>query len=98
MVRLHRAVDKDNMSARDGRPDPELLLRQVQAEERSARRGRLKVFLGYSSGVGKTFSMLDEGSRHHQRGQDVVVAAIQDKRPPETDGLLSVLESVPMRR
>jgi two-component system sensor histidine kinase KdpD len=86
------------MRARDGRPDPELLLRQVQAEERRARRGRLKVFLGYSSGVGKTFTMLDEGRRRHQRGQDVVVAAIQEKRPPETDGLLSVLESVPMRR
>lgn len=86
------------MSDRDGRPDPELLLRQVQAEERSARRGRLKVFLGYSSGVGKTFTMLDEGRRRRQRGQDVVVAAIQDKRPPETDALLSGLEVIPMRQ
>src|SRR3954454_10942342 len=94
----HWRLGKESMPARDGRPDPELLLRQVQAEERSARRGRLKVFLGYSSGVGKTFTMLDEGRRRHQRGQDVVVAAIQDKRPPETDGLVSVLESVPMRR
>ena len=42
--------------------------------------------------------MLDEGRRRRQRGQDVVVAAIQEKRPPETDGLLSGLESVPMRR
>ncbi|MGH9627986.1 MAG: universal stress protein [Bryobacteraceae bacterium] len=85
------------MPARDGRPDPELLLRQVQAEERSARRGRLKVFLGYSSGVGKTFTMLDEGRRRRQRGQDVVVGAIQDKRPPETDALLLALEVIPMR-
>jgi len=91
-------VGKERMPARDGRPDPELLLRQVQAEERSARRGRLKVFLGYSSGVGKTFTMLDEGRRRHERGQDVVVAAIQDKRPPETDALLAALDVVPMRR
>ena len=88
----------ESMPARDGRPDPELLLRQVQADERSARRGRLKVFLGYSSGVGKTFTMLDEGRRRYRRGQDVVVGAIQETRPPETEGLLSVLECVPMRR
>src|SRR4051812_3251711 len=88
---------KESVPTRDGRPDPELLLRQVQAEERSARRGRLKVFLGYSSGVGKTFTMLDEGRRRRERGQDVVVAAIQSKRPPETDTLLSALEVIPMR-
>lgn len=86
------------MPVGDGRPDPELLLRQVQSEERSARRGRLKVFLGYSSGVGKTFTMLDEGRRRRQRGQDVVVAAIQAKRPAETDALLSALETIPMRQ
>ena len=86
------------MPTRDVRPDPELLLRYVQAEERSARRGRLKVFMGYSSGVGKTFTMLDEGRRRRKRGQDVVVAAIQDKRPAETEALLSALEVIPMRR
>jgi len=83
---------------RDGRPDPELLLRQVQAEEQSAHRGRFKVFLGYASGVGKTFKMLDEGRRRRQRGQDIVVAAVQDKRPAEADGLLSALEVVPLKK
>jgi two-component system, OmpR family, sensor histidine kinase KdpD len=79
------------------RPDPELLLRRVQAEESLARRGRLKVFLGYASGVGKTFTMLDEGRRRRARGQDVVVAAIQEKRPADTDALLSSLEAIPMQ-
>jgi two-component system sensor histidine kinase KdpD len=83
--------------AHDGRPDPDLLLRRVQAEESRARRGRLKVFLGYSSGVGKTFKMLDEGRRRGERGQDVVIAAIQEKRPPESDLLLAGLESIPMQ-
>jgi two-component system sensor histidine kinase KdpD len=77
------------------RPDPDLLLRQVQAEERRARRGRLKVFLGYSSGVGKTFTMLDEGRRRRQRGEDVVVGAIQSKRPPQADAVLAALEVIP---
>lgn len=45
-------------------------------------RGRLKIFLGYISGVGKSFRMLDEGRRRRERGQDVVVGAVQ----PRTDG------------
>ena len=40
-------------------------------------RGRLKVFLGYASGVGKSFRMLDEGRRRRERGQDVVAGALQ---------------------
>jgi two-component system sensor histidine kinase KdpD len=79
------------------RPDPDLLLRQVQAEERRARRGRLKIFLGYASGVGKTFTMLDEGRRRRQRGEDAVVGAIQSKRPPQADTVLAALEVIPAR-
>ncbi len=82
----------------DRRPDPELLLRKVQAEERRAQRGRLKVFLGYASGVGKTFTMLDEGRRRRQRGEDVVVGALQLARSPEAESVLAALEVIPMRR
>ena len=57
------------------RPNPEELLRKVQADERRESRGRLKVFLGYASRVGKSFRMFDEGRRRKERGQDVVVAA-----------------------
>jgi len=42
------------LEASISRPDPEMLLRQVQAEEEYAKRGRLKIFLGYMSGVGKS--------------------------------------------
>ena len=70
------------------RRTPEELLQQVQAEEEYERRGRLKVFLGYASGVGKSFRMLDEGRRRHERGQDVVVGAIQPKTSPEIEAVL----------
>ena len=53
------------------------MLRHVEAAERSERRGQLKIFLGYASGVGKSFRLFDEGRRRHERGEDVVVAAIQ---------------------
>jgi two-component system, OmpR family, sensor histidine kinase KdpD len=58
-------------------------------------RGRLKVFLGYASGVGKSFRMFDEGRRRRQRGQDVVVGALQPKVPAELEPLLSALELIP---
>ncbi|MGD0295765.1 MAG: universal stress protein [Bryobacteraceae bacterium] len=76
---------------------PEELLQQAQAEETYERRGKLKVFLGYASGVGKSFRMLDEGRRRYERGQDVVVGAIQPKTSPETDALLSKLKVIPLK-
>jgi two-component system, OmpR family, sensor histidine kinase KdpD len=58
-------------------------------------RGRLKVFLGYASGVGKSFRMFDEGRRRRDRGQDVVVGALQPKVPTELQSLLGSLEIIP---
>lgn len=53
------------------------------------------MFLGYASGVGKSFRMFDEGRRRKERGQDVVVGALQPKVQPEVEPLLSTLEIVP---
>src|SRR6266404_7307763 len=57
--------------------------------------GRLKVFLGYASGVGKSFRMFDEGRRRRERGQDVVVGALQPKVPADIQPLLASLEIIP---
>ncbi len=79
------------------RPDPEKLLRQVEAEEWYARRGRLKVFLGYASGVGKSFRMFDEARRRRERGQDVVVVALQPVRSQEVNDLVEAIPEIPAR-
>jgi two-component system sensor histidine kinase KdpD len=79
------------------RPTPDELLRQVEAEERIDKRGRLKIFLGYASGVGKSFRMFDEGRRRKLRGQDVVVAGTQPGAPPEVAELLLDLPVIPPR-
>ncbi len=76
---------------------PDELLRHVQAEEEDAARGRLKVFLGYASGVGKSYRMFDEGRRRRERGQDVVVGAMQPRNSPELVSLLQQLEILPLR-
>jgi two-component system, OmpR family, sensor histidine kinase KdpD len=78
------------------RPSPDRLLAEVEREEARKRRGRLKVFLGYASGVGKSFQMLDEGRRRHERGEDVVVCALQPEYPPEVQAVLQQLENIPM--
>lgn len=77
------------------RPDPQALLDQLELQERQALRGRLKVFLGYASGVGKSFQMLDEGRRRRMRGEDVVIGAIQPRSSPEVEQLLREAEIIP---
>ena len=63
-----------------------------------AKEGLPQVFLGYASGVGKSFRMLDEARRRRERGQDVVVGAVQPQVPPEVAALLQRLEVIPLKR
>jgi len=85
------------MAGEKRRKTPEELLRECQAEEAAAHRGHLKVFLGYASGVGKSFRMLDEARRRRERGQDIVVGAIQPKVPLEVEEILRKLEVIPLK-
>jgi two-component system sensor histidine kinase KdpD len=73
------------------------LLQQVESEETFQARGRLKIFLGYASGVGKSFKMIDEGRRRKERGQDVVVGAIQGALSPDVKHAVCSLEVIPLR-
>jgi len=60
-------------------------------------RGELRVYLGAAPGVGKTFSMLDEGWRRHQRGTDVVVGVVETHGRAHTAAQLRDLEVMPRR-
>src|SRR5439155_5033858 len=77
------------------RRDPERLLEQIEREEKRERRGRLKIVLGYASGVGKSAKMFSEGLRRKERGEDVIVGAVQPKSSPEIDQLLLKHEVIP---
>jgi len=85
------------MTPEGRRRTPDELLQDVQAEEDAARRGRLKIFLGYASGVGKTVRMLAEAVRRRERGEDVVVGAVQPQAPPEAQELLRKLEVISLK-
>ncbi len=86
------------MATEGRRKTPEEFLREAEAEDASRTRGYLKVFLGYASGVGKSARMLNEARRRSERGQRVVIGALQPHVSPELQELLKKLEVVPEKR
>ncbi len=77
------------------RPTPEAMLRLAQAEEAEEEQGKLKIFLGYAAGVGKTYAMLEVAQQRRLEGRDVVAAYIESHGRTETDALLAGLEVMP---
>ncbi len=69
------------------RPDPDALLAAARPGQ-----GRLKVFLGMSPGVGKTYEMLRGARRRKAEGADVVVGVVETHGRKETQSLLRGLE------
>ncbi len=61
------------------------------------RRGKLKIYFGYSSGVGKTYTMLKDAHQELRRGVDVVVGYINQNSGPETMELTEGLEILPFK-
>jgi two-component system, OmpR family, sensor histidine kinase KdpD len=76
------------------RKSPEEWLASTASEPK---RGRLKVFLGYAPGVGKTYSMLSEGIRRRSRGEDVVIGVVEAHGRPATAELAAKLEQLPRK-
>jgi two-component system sensor histidine kinase KdpD len=81
----------------DTRPDPDTLLAKIQAEEHAPRRGKLKIFLGYAAGVGKTYAMLEAARQRKAQGTDVAAGYVETHGRAETDRLLAGLEILPRR-
>lgn len=80
------------------RPNPEQLLALVQAEEARQQRGRLKIFLGYCVGVGKTYAMLEAARQRRQEGVDLVVGWVDTHGRGETESLLAGIEVLPRKK
>jgi len=60
-------------------------------------RGKHKIFLGFASGVGKTFALLDEAHRRQRRGQDTVIGVVDAQGRKPIDELLEGFEIVPSK-
>jgi two-component system sensor histidine kinase KdpD len=65
--------------------------------ENGKHRGKLKVFLGAVSGVGKTYAMLSEAREQRDRGVDVVVGVVETRGKREAEQQLEGLEQLPPR-
>src|SRR5438067_6975551 len=86
------AVSTD--SSEKARPAPEHFLNLIRAQQR----GRLKVYLGFAPGVGKTYEMLQEGQRLQRQGVDVVVGVVETHGRADTAAQAAGLGQVPRRR
>jgi two-component system sensor histidine kinase KdpD len=83
-------MDENNL-----RPDPDALLKEIEKDD--VKKGRLKIFLGYAPGVGKTFAMLNEAHVLKKRGLDVVVGIVETHKRADTEALLYDLEIIPRK-
>lgn len=68
-------------------------LRDLQAK----RPGKLRVFLGYAAGVGKTFRMLEEAQQLKRQGKDVVVGYFEPHGRKDTMAKTAGLEMIPTK-
>lgn len=73
---------------------PEQFLTLIRRQQR----GRLKIYLGFAAGVGKTYDMLQEGQRLKRQGLDVVIGVVVTHGRIDTAAQVGELECVPPRR
>jgi two-component system sensor histidine kinase KdpD len=76
------------------RPSPERFLSLIRDQQR----GRLKIYLGFAPGVGKTYEMLQEGQALKRKGVDAVVGIVETHGRADTAAMIGSLECVPRRR
>jgi two-component system, OmpR family, sensor histidine kinase KdpD len=79
------------------RPDPDVILRRVKAEEQREQAAKLKIFFGFAPGVGKTFRMLQAARELSAQDSDVVVGIVETHGRKETTALVEGLEVLPRR-
>jgi two-component system sensor histidine kinase KdpD len=80
-----------------GRPTGDQMLARLQSDKKPER-ARMRIYMGMAPGVGKTYKMLEEAHRRHDRGTDVVVGFVETYGRRHTAALLDGLEVVPRRR
>jgi two-component system sensor histidine kinase KdpD len=81
----------------DTRPDPDALLAKVQAQEKHAARGKLRIYFGASAGVGKTYAMLVAARKLQADGHALLVGVVETHGRAETASQLEGLPLLPPR-
>jgi two-component system sensor histidine kinase KdpD len=81
----------------DQRINPDALLELINSEVRDQNKGKLRVFLGMSAGVGKTYAMLKAARQKKDEGVEVVIGIVETHGRSETSALLENLFVVPRK-
>jgi two-component system sensor histidine kinase KdpD len=63
-----------------------------------SRRGKFKIYIGMSAGVGKTYRMLKEARSLQRNGIDVKIGYVETHKRKETEALLDGLSIIPRRK
>lgn len=84
--------------AQENRPDPDALLQAIEKEGQQEARAKLRIFLGMSAGVGKTYAMLKAAHQKKMEKVDVVIGVVETHGRSETAALLQGLELIPRKK
>jgi two-component system sensor histidine kinase KdpD len=79
-------------------PDPATRSEDFLELVERAKRGRVKLYLGFAAGVGKTYRMLEEVHALKKRGVDIVVGFVETHGRKETEALTADLEVIPRKK
>lgn len=79
------------------RPDPDQLLQSLKREDKKKTEGRLRVFIGMSAGVGKTYAMLEAAHQKMSEGLNVAVGVIETHGRVDTEAKLKGLKLIPRK-
>ncbi len=86
------------MDTRNKKLDPDALLELVQFDEKNQSTGKLRIFLGMSAGVGKTYAMLKAAHQKTQAGLKVFIGIVETHGRTETSALLEGLVIIPRKK
>lgn len=80
------------------RSNPDDILNNIKKQDLKKNKGKLKIFFGYSAGVGKTYDMLQSAHLEKNCGTDVVIGYVEPHARPKTSALIQGLETIPTKK
>jgi len=86
------------LNSNERRLDPDALLKIIDDDDRATSKGKLRLFLGMSAGVGKTFAMLKAAHQKKNEGADIVIGVVETHGRVETAALVTGLEVIPRKK
>lgn len=63
-----------------------------------SKKGRLKIFLGMSAGVGKTYAMLSQAFELQKQGKNILIGIVETHSRKDTEEKLNGLNIVPLKK